>query len=157
MRFSAILVFSTLLLASAAGSAAPVADPLGSASWGDMRKMFFGKARVVFDDRVKVVAPLTAENPLNVPIGVDASAIPGVKQVLVFVDSNPINEVLRFFPERGLAKLGFRVKLQQSYRFVPRRLPVTVSGMSAVSGSIRPVVAVPHRLLVPVRPSGSAA
>lgn len=114
MRFSAILIFSTLLLASTGGIAEPVSDPLGSASWGDMRKLFFGKAPVVFDERVKVVAPITAENPLNVPIGVDASAVPGVTQVLVFVDSNPINEVLRFFPERGLAKLGFRVKLQQS-------------------------------------------
>lgn len=115
MKFVAMLALASLLLAGPAGAAGAVlADPLHSGRWGDMRKAFFGKARVVFDDRVKVVAPLTAENSLNVPIGVDAAAIAGVRQVLVFADSNPINEVLRFYPGRGEAKLGFRVKLQQS-------------------------------------------
>lgn len=114
MKFAAMLLLASLLLADVAGAAAPVSDPLASGSWGDMRKMFFGKARVVFDERVKVAAPVTAENSLNVPIGVDAVAIGDVRQVLVFADLNPITEVLRFYPERGLAKLGFRVKLQQS-------------------------------------------
>lgn len=117
MNFCAILAFAGLLIAATAGpagAATALADPLGSSRWGDMRKTFFGSARVVFDARVKVVAPITAEDSLNVPIGVDASAIHGVKQVLVFADSNPINEVLRFFPEHGQASLGFRVKLQQS-------------------------------------------
>jgi len=115
MKFIALLALAGLLLADTAGAAgSALADPLASLRWGDMRKIFFGKARVVFDERVRVVAPLTAENPLNVPIGVDATALGDVRQVLVFADSNPINEVLRFYPERVQAKLGFRVKLQQS-------------------------------------------
>ena len=117
MNFFAMLAFAGLLFAATAGpagAAAALVDPLGSSRWGDMRKIFFGSARVVFDARVKVVAPITAEDSLNVPIGVDASALSGVKQVLVFADSNPINEVLRFFPGHGQASLGFRVKLQQS-------------------------------------------
>ena len=128
----AMLAFVVLMLMGAAEAASPFADPLASSGWADMRKMFFGKARVVFDERVKVVAPLTAENALNVPIGVDASAISGVKQVLVFVDSNPINEVLRFFPERGQAKLGFRVKLQQSTPV--RAAALTADGVWHVGG-----------------------
>jgi len=120
MKFTTLLAIAGWLLAGTAGAAgaasayAAVADPLGSARWGDMRKAFFGKARVVFDERVKVVAPLTAENPLNVPVGVDAAALDDVRQVLVFADSNPITEVLRFYPEHGQAKLGFRIKLQQT-------------------------------------------
>jgi sulfur-oxidizing protein SoxY len=121
MKWFVALLSVSLLMAGTAGAVSPavpdrasMADPLDSPRWEDMRKTFFGKARVVFDDRVKVVAPVTAENSLNVPVGVDAAALSGVTQVLVFADFNPINEVLRFYPERGLAKLGFRVKLQQS-------------------------------------------
>ena len=44
----------------------------------------------------------------------DASALNGVREVLVFADFNPIVRVLRFFPQEAPAQLGFRVKLQQS-------------------------------------------
>lgn len=90
------------------------ADPLGSPSWEDMRKAFFPQQNVVFDDRVKVTAPLTAENPMHVPVAVDASALEGVREVLVFADLNPIVKVLSFEPGRAEASLAFRVKLQQS-------------------------------------------
>lgn len=89
-------------------------DPLGSPSWEDMRKAFFPQQEVVFDDRVKVTAPLTAENPMHVPVAVDASALEGVREVVVFADLNPIVKVLTFEPGRADASLAFRVKLQQS-------------------------------------------
>jgi sulfur-oxidizing protein SoxY len=73
-----------------------------------------GGAPVLFDPRVKVIAPSTAENPMQVPVTIDATALPGVQEVLVFADFNPIVQVLRFFPEGSGAYLGFRVKLQQS-------------------------------------------
>lgn len=90
------------------------ADPLGSARWLDMQKAFLDDGRVVFDERVKVVAPETAENPLQVPVTVDATALPDIREVLVFADFNPILQILRFYPEAGSAYLGFRAKLQQS-------------------------------------------
>ncbi len=89
-------------------------DPLASARWEDMRKAFMAGAPVLFDPRVKVVAPSTAEDPMQVPVSVDASALPGVVEVVVFADFNPILEILRFYPEAAPAQLGFRVKLQQS-------------------------------------------
>jgi len=89
-------------------------DPLDSPSWEDMRRAFFPQATVVFDDRVKVTAPLTAENPMHVPVAVDATALPGVREVLVFADLNPIVKVLAFEPGAASASLAFRVKLQQS-------------------------------------------
>jgi sulfur-oxidizing protein SoxY len=54
------------------------ADPLDSPRWGDMRKEMFpasagGVRRAGQGDR-----PLTAENAMNVPVSVDASALPGV-------------------------------------------------------------------------------
>ena len=47
--------------------AASPGDPLKSANWDDLRQRFFGDAKVVFDDRVKVTAPARAEDSMNVP------------------------------------------------------------------------------------------
>jgi sulfur-oxidizing protein SoxY len=75
-------------------------DPLDSARWGDMHHSVLADAPFEFDDRVRVIAPTTAENPMQVPVTVDATALPGVEEVLVFADFNPIVRVLRFFPRR---------------------------------------------------------
>ncbi|WP_228111776.1 quinoprotein dehydrogenase-associated SoxYZ-like carrier [Zoogloea sp. 1C4] len=96
-------------------SPAPQADPLESPRWGDMRREFFpAKARVRFDSRVKVTAPLTAENALNVPVSVDAGELSDVREVVVFADFNPIVKIVRFEPTGAHPALGFRIKLQQS-------------------------------------------
>ena len=89
-------------------------DPLASARWSDIQKQYFAEAPLVFDPRVKVIAPSTAENPMQVPLTVDASALHGVVEVVVVADFNPITQVLRFYPEAAPAFLGFRLKLQQS-------------------------------------------
>ena len=109
---TALLCTASLVAHAAAPSAS--ADPLDSARWGDMLKVFFVGQPVVFDLRVRVRGPEFAEDSLNVPIAVDATALPGVEEVLVFADFNPILPVLRFFPQRAQASLGFRLKLQQS-------------------------------------------
>lgn len=103
----AVLVLQTM-------PALALSDPLDSARWGDMQRLFFGDAPLRFDDRVRVLAPLAAENPMEVPITVDASALPGVVEVMVFADFNPILKVLSFEPVAAEARLSFRVKLQQS-------------------------------------------
>ncbi|OMG53934.1 quinoprotein dehydrogenase-associated SoxYZ-like carrier [Azonexus hydrophilus] len=89
-------------------------DPLASPRWADMRYLFPEGATLRFDPRVRVLAPAVAENPLQVPLTVDASELGPVSEVLVFADFNPIVEVMRFFPEAAPAWLGFRIKLQQS-------------------------------------------
>jgi len=124
MRFAttiAAALLAWLLAASAvaagAGERDPAGqalDPLDSARWADMRREFFGDAPLSFDARVRVSAPHTAENPLDVPAHVDVSALAGVEEVLVFADFNPIPKVLVFRPGRARASLGFRLKLQQS-------------------------------------------
>lgn len=111
--FLAILLCAATLLAPAAACATPP-DPLDSARWGDMLKTFFPGETVVFDSRVRVRGPEFAEDSLNVPISVDATALPNVREVLVFADFNPILAVLRFFPDQAQASLGMRLKLQQS-------------------------------------------
>ncbi len=89
-------------------------DPLESSRWRDMQRQFFRDAQVVFDPRVRVSAPAVAEDPLAVPVAVDASALPEVEEILVFADFNPILKVLSFHPGAARPNLGFRIKLQQS-------------------------------------------
>ena len=114
-RAIAATAFCALVAATPPVAAQPAAaDPLDSARWTDMHRSLLDGAPVEFDERVRVVAPATAENPMQVPVTVDATALPGVQEVLVFADFNPIVRVLRFFPEAAPAQLGFRIKLQQS-------------------------------------------
>ena len=127
------IALAALMPPAEAAALQEVGDPLASARWEDMRRQFLNGQSVVFDPRVKVVAPSTAENPMQVPVTVDASGLPGVQEVVVFADFNPIVEVLRFFPQASPAYLGFRIKLQQSS---PVRAAVrTADGVWHVGGS----------------------
>jgi sulfur-oxidizing protein SoxY len=116
MRFARWIagVAAGLVLAVPAWAAPPAKDPLASPRWGDMEKIFLAGERYEFDDRVKVLAPAQSENPMQVPVTVDATALPDVREVMVFADFNPFLEILRFYPESASPYLGFRVKLQQS-------------------------------------------
>ncbi|MCB4359086.1 quinoprotein dehydrogenase-associated SoxYZ-like carrier [Quatrionicoccus australiensis] len=110
----AALALAALMSPADAAALREQGDPLASARWEDMRRSFLADAPVLFDPRIKVIAPSTAENPMQVPVTVDATGLPGVVEVVVFADFNPIVEVLRFYPDSAAALLGFRVKLQQS-------------------------------------------
>lgn len=89
-------------------------DPLRSHQWPELKKEFLGaKARVVFDERVKVLGPPFAEDPMNVPVSVSA-ALPGVQRILVLVDRNPIRKVLELQPLSAQPTVGFRFKLEQA-------------------------------------------
>lgn len=103
-----------LCCAAPAMAASPTADPLDSARWEDMRRSFFPDAEVRFDTRIEVRGPLTAENPMAVPVSIDTTALPDVREVLVFADFNPIVKVLTFTPGKAASRLSFRLKLQQS-------------------------------------------
>jgi sulfur-oxidizing protein SoxY len=89
-------------------------DPFDSGVWATLLKEHFGGGPVVFDDRVKVTGPKFAEDAMNVPVTVDASALPDVQEVVVLVDRNPIHKVLEFHPVNARPVLSFRFKLQQA-------------------------------------------
>lgn len=136
MKCSLTVAAIALAALMAPGDAAALqesGDPLASARWADMEKLFLADRPVLFDPRVKVIAPSVAENPMQVPVTVDATALGKVEEVVVFADFNPIVQVLRFFPEASAAYLGFRVKLQQS---TPVRAAVrTADGVWHVGGT----------------------
>lgn len=103
------------LLAVLPGQAAESArDPYDSGVWSSLQKEYLGDGKVVFDDRVKVVGPKFADDPMNVPISVNASALDDVREVVVMVDRNPIRKILSFEPYKARPTLSFRFKLQEA-------------------------------------------
>ena len=87
-------------------------DPLKSPRWADLKREL-GLTRLVFDPRVVVLAPATAEDPLNVPVSIRIDDLAGIERVLVIADLNPILKVLEFEPLKSAPRLSFRMKLQQ--------------------------------------------
>ena len=96
-----------------ANTASSPVDPLNSPNWNLMHKRFLLNGPVVFDDRVEIFAPDSAEDSLNVPISFKASKLGKVEEIVVFADLNPIQLVLKFIPGEIAPNLSFRMKLQQ--------------------------------------------
>ena len=88
-------------------------DPLNSPNWSLMHQRFLKNGPVIFDDRVEILAPNSAEDSLNVPISFKAGKLGKVEEIVVFADLNPIQLVLKFIPGEIEPNLSFRMKLQQ--------------------------------------------
>ena len=89
-------------------------DPLGSPIWVELKERYLGEgAKVEFDPRVKVTGPKTAEDSMNVPVGIRIEGLTSIKRVLVIADLNPIIKVIEFVPSGAKPALHFRMKLQQ--------------------------------------------
>ena len=108
-----LFLFTVLCWASTANAKA-IEDPLNSIAWETMYEAFFAGQKVVVDELVKVQAPESAEDPLAVPVWVDASALKDVKKIVVIADLNPIPRILEFYPMGSDPVLGFRFKIEQA-------------------------------------------
>ncbi len=91
-----------------------VTDPLDSPMWDEMHQRLLGGHAVVFDERVRVIAPVSAENSLNVPVKIDDSAIADVQRIVVFADLNPIPRILEFEPMQARPVISLNFKVQQA-------------------------------------------
>jgi len=89
------------------------ADPLNSPMWTEMGAQFFAGAKVVHAPSIKVVVPSIVEDQAQVPVTVDARAIPGVTRLVVFADLNPIQHVLTLTPRKAVPFVSFRMKVEQ--------------------------------------------
>lgn len=93
----------------------PLRDPMQSGMWDYHQVELLGDPeRIAFDDRVKVMAPDSAEDSLNVPLLIDASAIPNVRRIVVTADYGPIPHILTFHPGKAEARLALRFKIDQA-------------------------------------------
>ncbi len=133
-------VVVSLMLAVASGTALAKSradlpkDPLESVMWKSLAEKYFSDGPIVFDSRVKVLVPKSAEDQFHVPVTVDASALTDVKQIVVLTDLNPIAHVLTYRPENAEAFIGFRVKVEQT---TPVRAGVqTADGTWHMGGTI---------------------
>jgi len=118
-RFRAYsLAASCLLLgvssSALAGDAPSTIDPLNSPSWQYVQARYFDGQKLIFDDRIKVLAPTAAEDPLDVPIMVTSDGIADVEEVVVIADLNPIQKILAYQPKRASPDISFRFKVEQS-------------------------------------------
>ena len=92
----------------------PLEDPY-DANWSYHQIKILGDpVNIRFDQRVVVKAPASAEDSLNVPVLVDASAVPNVKRMILLADYGPIPKILTYWPERAEAKIAFRFKIDQA-------------------------------------------
>lgn len=107
-------------------------DPLKSPRWADLRREL-DLTRLEFDPRVVVLAPATAEDPLNVPVSIRIDGLAEIERVLVIADLNPILKVLEFEPLKTAPRLSFRMKLQQGSPI--RALVKTRDGVWHAGGS----------------------
>lgn len=91
-----------------------ISDPLDSPQWEVMHQIILDSGPVEFDERVTVITPDFAEDPMNVPVSVSIEGIDDIEEIVVFVDLNPIWKVLSFRPIRTEPYLSFRIKVEQS-------------------------------------------
>ncbi len=120
MTFFGVLAVFGALTASGPARAVdevrvPLQDPLKSGMLAYHQKEILGDpAKIRIDDRVVVRAPRSAEDSFHVPVLVDATAIPSVKRIVLFVDYGPIPKILTYWPGSAEAKLAFRFKIDQA-------------------------------------------
>lgn len=124
---------AALLLAPVLALAATAPDPLRSPSWEAMVARHLDGGVVVFDERVQVRMPSSAEDPLSVPVEVSVQGLEDVQEVRVLADLNPIPLILSYVPRRAAPGIGFRFKVEQS---TPVRAAVrTKDGVWHVGGA----------------------
>lgn len=117
-------LFLVLQLGATIAGAQTGTDPLDSPQWDYMHTAMLNDEPVVFDNRVTVMAPASAEDAMNVPISFRVEGLDDVKRVMVFADLNPIHKVLVYHPHRLRPALGFRIKIEQA-------TPIRVAALTA--------------------------
>ena len=132
---AALLSVSFLLSANAL---AGQPDPFNSPIWDSVRKQFLGDDAYVFDERMVVITPSFAENPVQVPVTVDASALAReheIVEVIAWADLNPIRQLFVYTPvsDQAVANVSLRIKVQQGT--VIHAAARTRDGMWYVGGS----------------------
>jgi len=109
-------LLAVLFMSAGPVLAAEQADPLGSPMWQYMRNHFLGDAPYQFDDRIRVELPEFAEDPTQVPVTVDASALDGsIEKIIVWADLNPIQHIFSYYPHPEVkSRVSLRFKVQQA-------------------------------------------
>lgn len=113
--YASVLLALLLAIPAASGARAGElpADPMQSVMWRDMAERYLTGGPVVFDERIKVTVPGIVERQTQVPVTLDARAVPGVEELVVLADLNPIPHVLTLRPIAAEPYISLRMKVEQ--------------------------------------------
>ena len=90
MKYIFFLLVSFLLVQNSFGK-----NPVESPTFDDILKEIIKDEKYIFDDKnINIKVPLFADNPVQVPIFVDAKAIKNAKRLILFADLNPIEKII---------------------------------------------------------------
>lgn len=93
----------------------PLEDPLKSGMWSYHQKHLLDDPEAIaFDDRVVLSAPRIAEDAVNVPLLVDATALDTkVTRMVISADYGPIPHIMTYYPGTAAPKISLRFKVDQ--------------------------------------------
>ncbi len=131
LRLAAALLAVAIPLSGHAAQA----DPLESPLWDYMRQLFIGDAKYVFDENVTVEVPEFAEDPTQVPVTINASALSGnIDKIVTWADLNPIQHIFTYYPHPDIVpRVSLRIKVQQGTAI--RAAVLTKDGVWHIGGS----------------------
>ncbi|MEM8572112.1 MAG: quinoprotein dehydrogenase-associated SoxYZ-like carrier [Pseudomonadota bacterium] len=119
MLVRSLSVLATLFWAQGAmaleGPQTPLEDPMRSGMWDYLQvELLEDPADIQFDSRIKLSAPVSADDSSSVPLLVDATAIDDVARIIVSADYGPFPQILTYYPEHSEPKIALRFKIDQA-------------------------------------------
>ena len=109
MKYIFFLLVSFLLVQNSYGK-----NPVESPTFDDILKEIIKDDKYIFDDKnINIQVPLFADNPVQVPIFVDAKAIKNAKRMVIFTDLNPISKVIDMDLQNLLPIVSLNIKVAQ--------------------------------------------
>lgn len=90
MKFIYLLIFSFIFLQNLNAK-----NPIPSPTFDDILKDIIKNEKYIFDDEnIEIKVPSFADNPIQVPIFVNAKKIKDAKRMILFADLNPIPKII---------------------------------------------------------------
>ncbi len=89
-------------------------NPIISPTFKDVLKDIIGEQEYIFDDKnIIVKVPNFADNPVQVPIFVNAKKIKNAKRMILFADLNPIPRIIDMDLENLLPIISLNIRVAQ--------------------------------------------
>lgn len=89
-------------------------NPIDSPTFEDLIKQIIGNQKYIFDDEnIQIKVPNFADNPVQVPIYVNASKIKDAQRMIIFADLNPIPRIVDMQTTKILPVISTNIKVAQ--------------------------------------------
>ena len=89
-------------------------NPVESPTFDDILKRIIQDDKYIFDDKnINIKVPLFADNPVQVPIFVDAKENKNAKRLILFADLNPIEKIIDMDLVNLLPIVSLNIKVAQ--------------------------------------------